>query len=302
MDFGGFFRERRFYESPVAVKGYRLLRSAAARAGFQVVLKTFYSPIPELDRLPAGWFDREAETPGVDLRLDAQLDRLRDELAAPMAEFAPPAAPTGDPHRYAVANPSYGRLDASVLYATVRSLAPRRIVELGSGHSTLVSAEAARHAGADTRLEVYDPYAAVVREDLPGLTALHAVPAQEVPVSVFEGLEAGDVLFVDTTHTVKIGSDVNRIVLEVLPRLAPGVVVHLHDIFIPFEYPRVWLEDFALYWAEQYLVQAFLAMNPGYEVLWASAALSRLRPQQLAAALPPGVPPEGGSSFWIRRL
>jgi predicted O-methyltransferase YrrM len=301
MDFGGFFRERRFYESSAAIKGYRLLRSAAARAGFHVVLKTFYSPIPEVDRLPAGWFDRAADMPGVDLRLDAQLERLATELAEPMAEFAPPQEPTSDPHRYAVANPSYGRLDASVLYATVRALAPRRIVELGSGHSTLVTAEALRRAGTGARLEVYDPYAAVVRADLPGLTALHAVPAQEVPLSVFDALESGDILFVDTTHTVKAGSDVNRIVLEVLPRLAPGVVVHLHDIFIPFEYPRVWLEDFGLYWSEQYLVQAFLAMNSGYEVLWSSAALARLRRDALAAALPPGVPPADGSAFWIRR-
>ena len=302
MDFGGFFRERRFYESPLAVKGYRLLRRGAARAGFQVVLKTFYSPIPELDRLPPGWFEREAQTPGLDLRLDAQLERLRTELAGPMAQFAPPAEPAGDPHRYAVANPSYGRLDASALYATVRALAPRRIVELGSGHSTLVTAQAIRDGGLETELHVYDPYAAVVRHDLPGLTALHAVPAQEVPPAVFEALGAGDLLFVDTTHTVKAGSDVNHIVLEVLPRLAPGVVVHLHDIFIPFEYPRVWLEDFGLYWSEQYLVQAFLAMNPGYEVLWSSVALSKLRHAELAAALPAGVPPEGGSAFWIRRL
>jgi hypothetical protein len=302
MDFGGFFRERRFYESPAAIKAYRLLRAGAARVGFDVVLKTFYSPIPEVNRLPTGWFDRAADMPGVDLRLDAQLERLVAELLEPMAEFTPPERPTADPHRYAVANPSYGRLDASVLYATVRALAPRRIVELGSGHSTLVTAEAIRKGGSDTRLEVYDPYAAVVRPDLPGLTALHAVPAQEVSLSVFDALGAGDILFVDTTHTVKAGSDVNRIVLEVLPRLASGVVVHLHDIFIPFEYPRVWLEDFGLYWSEQYLVQAFLAMNPGYEVLWASAALARLRQPALAKALPPGVPPEDGSAFWIRRI
>src|SRR4051812_962235 len=298
MDFGGFFRERRLYESAAAVKAYRLLRSAAAKVGFQVVLKTFYSPIPELEKLPRGWFDRAAEMPGVDLRLDAQLERLRSELAAPMREFAPPQT-SQDPHVYAAANPSYGRLDAAVLYATIRALRPGRVVELGSGHSTLITAEAAREIG--TVLEAYDPYAAVVGEDLPGLSALHRTPAQEVPFHVFEALGDGDVLFVDTTHTVKAGSDVNFIVLEVLPRLAPGGVVHLHDIFIPFEYPRVWLEDFALYWAEQYLVQAFLAMNPSYEVLWSSAALARLRGAELEAALPPGVPAGDGSAFWIRR-
>jgi predicted O-methyltransferase YrrM len=298
MDLGGFFRKRRFYESPAAVKCYRWLRKGAAKVGFHVVLNTFYSPIPELERLPPGWFDRAAETPGLDLRLDAQLARLRQELVEPMRGFSPPqTAP--DPHTYAAANPSYGRLDASVLYATIRAVKPRRIVELGSGHSTLVMAQASRDNG--TVLEAYDPYAAVARQDLPGLSALHRVPAQQVPFAVFESLRDGDVLFVDTTHTVKAGSDVNFVVLEVLPRLAPGVVVHLHDIFIPFEYPRIWLEDFGLFWAEQYLVQAFLAMNPSYEVLWSSAALARLRREELAAALPPGVPAEDGSAFWIRR-
>jgi predicted O-methyltransferase YrrM len=300
MDFGGFFRERRFYESPAAIKAYRLLRKAASKVGFQVVLKTFYSPIPELERLPADWFDRAVEMPGVDLRLDAQLQRLREELAAPMSEFAPPRT-SADPHTYAVANPSYSALDAAALYATIRALRPRQVVELGSGHSTLVTAQAVRDGGLDTTLHAYDPYAAVVRQDLPGLAALHSVPAQEVPLSVFEALGDGDVLFVDTTHTVKAGSDVNFLVLQVLPRLAPGVVVHLHDIFIPFEYPRVWLEDFGLYWAEQYLVQAFLAMNPAFEVLWSSAALARLRGPEFAAALPAGVPANDGSAFWIRR-
>ena len=304
MDFGGFFRERRFYESPLAIRAYRALRAVAARLGFHVVLKTFYSPIPELDRLPPGWFEREAALPGLELGLDRQLELLEQRLAGPMAEFDPPAAPAGDPHRYSADNPSFGRLDASVLYAMVRALRPRRIVELGSGHSTLVMAEAVRRNAAEgvtTRLETYDPYAALVRDDLPGLERLHRVPVQDVPAEVFEALGEGDVLFVDTTHTVKVGSDVNAIVLDVLPRLAAGVVVHIHDVYLPFEYPRDFLDAYGLYWNEQYLVQAFLAMNPGYEVLFANAALSRLRTEAFLARAPKGVPPHGGGSFWIRR-
>ncbi len=91
--------------------------------------------------------------------------------------------------------------------------------------------------------------------------------AQDIPGEVFASLQAGDVLFVDTTHTVKIDSDVNRIVLDVLPALAPGVIVHVHDIFLPYEYPRVFAERSGLHWAEQYLLQAFLAGNRDYEVL-----------------------------------
>jgi predicted O-methyltransferase YrrM len=301
MELGAFLRERGLYGSPRAVGAYRRLRRAAERVGLQVVLKTFYSPIPDLDRLPAGWFERPAELPGVDLRLDAQLAFLRERLAEPMARFDPAREPTGDPHRYAITNPSYQLLDAAILYAMITALRPARIVELGSGHSTLVTAQAVRASGHEVSYDVYDPFAAVARDDLPGVSGLHRVAAQDVPMSTFEALDSGDVLFVDTTHTVKTGGDVNFIVLDVLPRLRPGVVVHLHDIFLPFEYPRKWLEDFGLYWSEQYLLQALLAMNPGYEVVLAAAALAGLRRQELAAALPPGVPASGGSAFWIRR-
>ena len=87
-----------------------------------------------------------------------------------------------------------------------------------------------------------------------------------------------------------MGSDVNFVVLDVLPRLAPGVVVHFHDIFLPYEYPRTWLEDYALYWNEQYLLQAFLSLNPDYEVLCAVAALSADHSEDFQAILPPAWP------------
>src|SRR4029079_12969350 len=120
--------------------------------------------------------------------------------------------------------------------------------------------------GSPLTLEVFDPFPGVVSEGLPGLSRLERIGAQQVPLETFESLESGDVLFVDTTHTVKVGSDVNFIVLEVLPRLREGVHVHLHDIFLPYEYPRKWLEDYGLYWTEQYLVHAFLVYNSAFEV------------------------------------
>jgi hypothetical protein len=186
----------------------------------------------------------------------------------------------------------------------LRTLRPRRVVELGSGQSTLVSAQAARENAADgepLELEVYDPYPGVVTGELPGLARLERLAAQDVPPAAFERLSAGDVLFVDTTHTVKVGGDVNFIVLEVLPRLADGVLVHLHDIFLPYEYPRTWLEDYGLYWSEQYLVQAFLAFNARYEVLVALHALQRERREQMSAVLTPSALDWPGGAFWIRR-
>lgn len=304
MDFGGFFRDRRLYERPAAVRAYRGLRSLTSRAGLHVVLKTFYSPIPELDRLPPGWFDRRSQLPGMDLGLDRQAMLLRERLAGPAAEFDPPAIRGEDPHRYAIENPSYSHLDATILYAMLRAYRPRRVIELGSGQSTLVSADALRRNAADgspARLEVYDPYAARETDTLPEVAALHRMPAQDIAPAVFEELDDGDVLFVDTTHTVKMGSDVNFIVLEVLPRLAAGVIVHVHDIFLPYEYPRGFAEEYGLYWSEQYLLQAFLSMNAGYEVVFAVAAMTHERREALRALLPNGAGEGWGSAFWIRR-
>jgi predicted O-methyltransferase YrrM len=303
MRFGGLFRERSFDQSNEAKTAYRGARRAFAKAGLDVVVKKFYSPIPDLDALPPGTFERRSELPGIAWDLDRQLAFVRETLGPAMREFDPPVAPNGNRWQYAP-NLSYTTADAKALYAMVRSAKPSRIVELGSGHSTLVTAQAVRENASDgtvAALEVYDPFPSVVSEQLPGLTRLERVGAQEVPLATFESLGAGDILFVDTTHTVKVGSDVNFIVLEVLPRLAEGVIVHLHDIFLPYEYPRQWLEDYGLYWTEQYLVQAFLAHNSGYEILAAMHALQRDRRDAMGKLLPPAVADWPGGAFWMRR-
>jgi Methyltransferase domain len=301
---GGLIRERPLHERRLAILGYRGLRTVAAKAGLDLLLRTFYSPVPHLDELQPGTFDRVSDLPGVRWNLDSQIRFVKEQLAQPMAEFRPPATEPEGSQAYAAHNPSYSLLDATVAYGMVRWLRPRLIVELGSGHSTLVTAQAGmrnQSEGNPFRLEVFDPFPSAMTEGLPGLHALHRTPAQEVPVTVFEELGDGDVLFVDTTHTVKIGSEVNVVVLEVLPRLRPGVVVHFHDIFLPFEYPRRWMEDFALYWNEQYLIQAFLAHNESWEVLVAAQALSRMRRQELTDLVGPAVAGYDAASFWMRR-
>jgi methyltransferase family protein len=304
MRLGGLFRERSLHRSRAAVSAYRGLRRATSKAGLQVVAKTFYSPIPDLEKLPAGTFERVSQLPGLTWELDGQVRFVHEQLGSAMRAFQPPLAADGNRWQYVPAE-SYSLADATLLYAMLRTLRPRRVVELGSGQSTLVSAQAARDNAADgdlLELEVYDPYPSVVTEELPGLARLERLAAQDVPMAAFERLSAGDVLFVDTTHTVKLGGDVNFIVLEVLPRLADGVVVHLHDIFLPYEYPRTWLEDYGLYWTEQYLVQAFLAFNARYEVLVALHALQRDRREQMSAVLTPSALDWPGGAFWIRRM
>jgi hypothetical protein len=294
---GSTIRRRRLWTSRAAVRSYALARRLAERAGLQLVLKTYYSPIPDLSTLPDGVWDEPDPMRGIDLDLDAQLRRL-DGLTALIAEFS-----TAQRDGYDASNASYPPPDARLLYAVVRELRPASIVELGSGQTSRVIAEACAAnaaAGSPSDYRAFDPFPVGVDESLVGLSALERIPAQEVPEEVFAALSAGDILFVDTTHTVKIGSDVNRIILRILPMLAPGVIVHFHDIGLPYEYSRYLFEEYALYWAEQYLLQAFLSMNPSFEVLYATAALCRDRRGEVERVGLAGAS-ESGSSFWIRR-
>jgi Methyltransferase domain len=299
---GSSIRSRRLWSSSAAVKGYGLARRTAERLGLQIVLKTYYSPIPDLAQLPAGVWDARDPLRGIALDLDAQMAFVESDLAGHIGELQW-GTDVEQEHAYDPGNDSYPLLDARILYAMIRHLRPARIVELGSGQTTRVMAQACRENardGSPAQLRAFDPFPTAADESLPGLTELTRTKAQDVPEEVFTELQSGDVLFVDTTHTVKIASDVNHIVLRVLPLLAKGVIVHVHDIFMPYEYPRFFFADYGLYWAEQYLLQAFLAFNASFQVSCAVHALAREQgPRMMAAgALEPG---ETGSSFWITR-
>jgi hypothetical protein len=111
------------------------------------------------------------------------------------------------------------------------------------------------------------------------------------------------VLFIDSSHVVQVGGDVTHLFFQVLPRLAPGVVVHLHDIFLPREYPRAWVMEQHRFWTEQYLLQAFLRFNREFEILLSAGWLSAHHPEALAAAIPSwDAERSRPGSFWMRRV
>ena len=273
--------------------------------GYDLVLRDYYSPIPDLRSLPSAVWSAPSALGGISLDLDRQMTFLEQDLAPFVAEFNPPLDPVEDPTRFFLHNGTYESVDAETLYAMIRYLQPERIIELGSGRSTQVIAAARSQNttdGVPSSYYVVDPFPTdLTREIAAGSFELDAISATQVPVDRFSELESGDVLFVDTTHTVKLGSDVNYIVLEVLPTLAPGVVVHFHDIFLPWPYPRAWLEESRWFWAEQYLLQAFLAFNSTFKPLLAAHALScppysdRLR--QVVPTFDSSVQP---GAFWLR--
>jgi hypothetical protein len=191
-----------------------------------------------------------------------------------------------------------------------RHFQPRLIIEVGSGFSSLVAAEAIAK-NKDSALICIEPFPLeFLRAGFPGLRSLIEKKVQDIDVEFFSQLESGEILFIDSSHTVKIGGEVNYLFLQVVPRLKPGVIVHIHDIFLPFEYRRDWVLDEFRFWTEQYLLQAFLIFNSEFEVLMANrylahrylgdlkAAFPNL--ENLKAALPNSVRWVGGS-FWMRQ-
>ena len=274
--------------------GRRLADRLARRAGYDLVRRDFYSPVPDVDDLQESDWARRSELHGISLDTEHQMAFAERELAEWIAAF--PGAMKGT--RFRLWNSYFESVDAEILYALLRMLRPSRVVELGSGHSTLVIDRALEHNGSGSRIS-FDPFAGAI---VAGLPRVEPVPAQEVPIEELLGLASGDVLFVDTSHTVKLGGEVSRIVLEVLPQLVPGVVVHFHDIWLPWEYHRVLVEAMQQYWNEQYLLQGFLAENPHWEIVFAAQAVARAHPERLSRLVPTYERRNYPTSFWLRRL
>jgi hypothetical protein len=232
---------------------------------------------------------------GIDMKDAMQLDLLRHHFTKFRDEYNNLSVepPLGQKR------PFHG-VDALVAYCMVRHFHPRLIIEVGSGFSSLALGEAAAK-NKNSAMICIDPFPRdFVRNGLPGLQSLITKKVQEIDLEFFSQLQSGDILFIDSSHTVKIGGDVNYLFLEVLPRLKPGVIVHVHDIFLPFEYRRDWVQDEFRFWNEQYLLQAFLAFNSEFEVLLANAYLNHYHQEDLKAAFPNLLSWASGS-FWMRR-
>lgn len=265
------------------------------KLGVHVTRAHFYQPIPELRTLRPELWDKPSEAIGIDFREEAQLALLR-ELAAYAPELDDvPWNRTGDSYHFN--NGAFGGVDAFALYGLIRHLRPRLVIEVGAGWSSLLTERALARNG-EGSLRCIEPYP---EPWLKGSFEVIRAQVEDLGVAPFADLQANDILFIDSSHVVKIGSDVNFLFLEVLPRLAPGVVVHLHDVFLPYEMPKSWVLEQHIFWNEQYLLQAFLMFNRAFEVLLASHFLERRHQDALKAAFPKS-PWFGGGSFWMRRV
>jgi hypothetical protein len=282
------------------------VQRAARAAGYDLVERHFYSPLPQAERLPDSLWQGPRELPGVDLRLGEAIALLRGELRPHLARFRPPrTAAEAGAGCFHLDNGGYESVDAETLYAMLRHVRPARVVELGSGASSHVIDLARRENERDGRPfahAIFDPYP-FTASPLGAVAGARVSPvrAEELDPAELLRLRSGDVLFVDTTHTVRTGGDVTRIFLELVPLLAPGVLVHVHDVFLPWEYPRDWVVGERRAWAEQYLLQAFLAFNSEWEVLLPAHAVARAAPELLQELVPSFAPGVSPGAFWMRR-
>ena len=267
----------------------------------------YYSPIPDLAEVrrdEARIFSDAPprQLPGLDMREAEQLALLQQ--LRPYYDSQPFGEQPREGLRYHFDNPSYAYSDGVLLHCMLRHLKPRRLIEVGSGFSSCVTLDT-NELFLDGALQTtfIEPYPALLKSLLrPGDAAavtIHEQRLQDVDLALFGSLQSGDVLFIDSTHVSRVGSDVNRVVFDILPALAPGVVIHVHDMFWPFEYPKEWIY-FGRAWNELYLMRAFLQHNSAFQVLLMNTFMDTFHRPFFEQHMPLCTKNPGGS-LWLRK-
>lgn len=258
------------------------------RVGVDILPRHFYSSVPDVHELATSSHWRAAsEMPGVrGTDLDAQVAEVR-RWFTPEVVAALRATSVHDRACAENGAEGYGPMESQLLHAFVATRRPRRVVQIGAGVSTSVMLAAADRHGVEIDVTCVDPFPTdlLVRLADEGLITLIREPAQTVSLDLFAQLEAGDLLFVDSTHTVRVGSEVNRLVLEVFPRLAAGVTVHVHDILFPYGHQPDILSGRLFFWEESTLLHAFLIDNDRAAILVSESMLAHARTAELGALL-----------------
>jgi len=240
---------------------------------------------------------------GIDLREEEQM-RLLQRLAKFYPEI-PFESDRSKGFRFAFDNPSYSWCDAIILFCMIRDLQPRRIIEVGSGHTSCLILDTNEvFFGGRIKCTFVDPYPELLLGLLrPGeveRTDIVAKKLQDTDLELFASLRANDILFIDSSHVAKVGSDVQSLFFNILPALPPGVVVHIHDIFPGFEYPAEWLRE-GRGWNEQYILRAFLQFSTDFCIKLFTGHMLLEHPDFFHQHMP-NCFRNGGGNFWMERV
>lgn len=265
----------------------------------------YHSPIVSVEEIRKNEervFHISDRVPGVDLNETTQLTVL-DELAEfyETMPFLPEKSPNG---RYFFENEMYSYSDGIVLYSMIRRLKPPKIVEIGSGFSSCVILDTNdAFFDGNIRCTFIEPYPdrlldLLTPDDLNRINLIRS-RLQDVGQGVFDELESGDILFIDSSHVAKTGSDVNHVFGRILPSLAAGVHVHFHDIFYPFEYPKEWVYE-GRSWNEIYILRAFLQHNSVFSIQYFADFIAKCYREKLSSSMPLCLRNTGGN-LWLRK-
>ncbi len=267
--------------------------------GVNVIRQNFYAEVPSVDDIENSFEfveDRPFDDAGV---FDPGLVEEFTESLVPFAREAdfPREAPTDGPARYYWNNPAFSYSDAMAYYCAIRKFRPRRILEVGSGYSTLI-ADAALRANGSGELVLFEPFPKDFLRGLETVSRIDTRFSQQIPVEEYlDLLDDGCLWFIDSTHTVKPGSDCLYLYLKVMPRVKHRVLAHSHDIYLPFPLPKSKCYKQRVSWTEQYLLYAFLLNNPRARVVFGSNYLLRTN-KPLLERLMDGRAAPGGGSLW----
>jgi predicted O-methyltransferase YrrM len=265
-----------------------------------------YSPLPdfrEVNSRAEVLFSKEVDLgPSIELRSEAQV-ALLNELARFYPQFDWPEHRRPE-YRFYLANNWFRHGDAIILYAMLRYLRPTNVIEIGSGFSSALMLDTnEKYLGHSIRFTFIEPSPGRLLEllDDQDSESVHLIPklVQATPINTFSVLDSNDVLFIDSSHVSKIGSDVNYILFEVLPALRPGVMVHFHDVFWPFEYPKQWIMDGGAL-NEAYILRAFLQYNQTFRMVLFNSYLG-YKCVPLFKKLMPKCLTDTGGSLWLRK-
>lgn len=263
----------------------------------------FYNPIPNLDESELYEYAENSSQnlyAGLTLNLENQKKfvesciELYKELPFPINHQAP--------FLYHFDNPNYSYSDSIFYYFIIRKFTPKRIIEIGSGYSTCVALDVNRHFF-DNQIDItcVEPYPSLLldlcKENKP---KLFDKKIQEINLDLFDTLNANDILFVDSSHVLKTGSDLNHIFFQILPKLKSGVLIHFHDIFNEFKYPKEWIHNFNRGWNELYALKLFLMYNNNFEIIAFNHFLIENDEKWFAEHMPLCLKNRGGS-IWIRK-
>jgi hypothetical protein len=267
-----------------------LFQAVQGGLGVSVTPLHFYFPVPRIKSLAGKDWGACRPCGAFDFRLEEQVHRLHTEILPFAGEWVFPDHSTGGSHAFHFNNGFFERVDAEVAYSFVRQRKPKRLIEVGSGNTTLVLAAAMRRnaalgfPGEFIAIEPCPPQ--FLKDGVQGLTELIQKPVQQAPFDLFRQLEEDDILFIDSSHVVSMDSDVLYECLRILPELAPGVLVHFHDIFAPLDYPEKFVKTNLCFWGEQYMLEAFLSFNRAFKVVWTGSAMQRFHGDELRNAFP----------------